>query len=237
MGLCTGGESCHMFDFERVTLQPQDMILGVPGQVHQPMPDYNATGWLLAFTAEFLAGHPVHLPMVATSKVRLSDEDFAQVGIIASLMQKEHAERGPHYVSLLQNYLSILLTILQRNICHATEKPGPALSQRYRELVATHFLEWTKPAQYATALHVSVDHLNEVVKQHTGNTATAIIADRRILEAKRLLLHAKESVKEIAWHLQFNEISYFNKFFKQHTGHTPASFREALREKYSSTPE
>lgn len=237
LGICATGESCHMFDFERVVLQAQDMALIIPGQVHQLIPGYSATGWLIAFTAEFLASHPVHLPLVATGKIRLSDTDFAQVKSIAQLMKKEDAERGPYFVPILQNYLSVLLTLLQRNTCGQIEKPGPALLLRYRELLATHFLEWTKPAQYATALHITADHLNEVVKQHTGQTASALITDRRILEAKRLLLHAKESVKEIAWHLQFNEISYFNKFFKQHTGHTPASFREAVREKYLSIPE
>jgi AraC family transcriptional activator of pobA len=238
LSLCATGESSHMFDFERVILQPQDMILVIPGQVHQPMPDYyTATGWMLAFTADFLAGHPVHLPLISTGKVNLSDADFAQAKAIALLMQKEHSERGPHFIPLLQSYLSILLTLLQRNACNAAEKTGPALLHHYRELLATHFLEWTKPTQYANALHISADHLNEVVKQHTGQTASALITDRRILEAKRLLLHAKKSIKEIAWHLQFNEISYFNKFFKQHTGHTPASFREAVREKYSSIPE
>ncbi|SFE78500.1 transcriptional regulator, AraC family [Chitinophaga sp. CF118] len=239
LGICMDGESIHMLDFERIVVQAQDMILIVPGQVHQPLAVHTGNGWLLAFTADFLAGQSVQLPLAATDKVRLPDADFAQVEIIARLIDNENSERSPHYVTVIQHYLSVLITLLQRNMVRDAGKlqPGPALLMRYRELLATHFLQWTKPAQYAGALHISADHLNEVVKQHTGQTASALITDRRILEAKRLLLHAKESVKEIAWYLQFNEVSYFNKFFKQHTGYTPASFREAVREKYLSIPE
>jgi AraC family transcriptional regulator, transcriptional activator of pobA len=236
IGIQIEGESVQMLDFKRVTTQPKDMIMIVPGQIHEAITYSSIQGYLLAFSAEFLAGQPVQLPIAPTDKVSLPDEDFEQAKLVADLMHREYLRRSPHYIPLLQQYLSVLVMLLQRNAC-GTQQQGPELLIRYRELVATNFMQWTKPAQYAAELHISVDHLNEVVKQHTGQTASALISDRRILEAKRLLLHAKETVKEIAWHLQFNEVSYFNKFFKQHTGYTPASFREAVREKYHSIPE
>lgn len=236
IGICMEGESGHMLDFEKVVLHAQDIIMIVPGQIHHPTGVQVGNGWFLAFNADFLATQSVNLPLAATEKVKLAADDFAQVIAIIQLMEKEFSEQGPHYIILLQHYLSVVITLLQRNTILSSQT-GPPLLCRYRELLATHFLEWTKPAQYASALHISADHLNEVVKQHTGQTASALITERRILEAKRLLLHAKESIKEIAWHLQFNEVSYFNKFFKQHTGCTPASFRESLREKYLFIPE
>jgi AraC-like DNA-binding protein len=226
-----------MVDFEKIVLQQQDIILIVPGQIHLPLNVHFGNGWMIAFTADFLTGHSATLPLASTQKISLSTDDFAHVLTIAGLMEKENNEQGTKYTTVLQHYMSVLITLLQRNINPASGQPGNTLLFRYRELLATHFLEWTKPAQYASALHISADYLNEVVKQHTGQTASTLITERRLLEAKRLLLHAKESIKEIAWHLQFNEVSYFNKFFKQHTGHTPASFRESSREKYLSIPE
>jgi AraC-like DNA-binding protein len=237
IGICIEGATTQMIDFERIELQGHDMMLIVPGQVHHLIDIKLGSGWFIAFSAEFLASQSVILPLAATTKITLSEADFAQVLTITGLMHREYKERALQYSAVLQHYLSVLITLLQRNTNPAGAQAGPALLIRYKELLATHFLQWTKPAQYASALHISSDHLNEVVKQHTGQTASAMITERRLLEAKRLLLHAKESIKEIAWHLQFNEVSYFNKFFKQHTGCTPASFRESLREKYLFIPE
>lgn len=234
LGLAIKGTSTHMLDFERITIREKDMLLIVPGQVHQSVSEEKGSGWLIAFTAAFLAEHPIQLPLAPTDLVQLQDADFTQASAIIQMMHDEFRNRQLNYAKLIQHYLAVLITILNRNIIQQPDKQqcGPVLLTRFRELIAANYLQWTKPTQYASALHISADHLNEVVKQHTGQTASALITDRRILEAKRLLLHAKESIKEIAWHLQFNEISYFNRFFKQHTGYTPAAFRESVREKY-----
>ncbi len=228
------GVSTHIIDMEKVTLNAGDMGLIVPGQVHLAHPEQIGTGWGIAFTADFLP--MISLPITLQGPVTLPADELAAVEQIICLMDKEYKGKKAQAVPLLQHYLSILLLILQR---HTAETPSAnkSLLIRYRELVATHYLEWTKPAQYAEALHISVDYLNDIVRQHSGQTASSLITERRILEAKRLLLHAAESVKEIAWHLQFNEVSYFNRFFKQHTGYTPAAFRENIRDKSLSDPE
>lgn len=230
----TEGVSAHMIDMEQVTMNAGEMGLIVPGQVHLALPEQTGTGWGIAFTADFLP--LVSLPVTLQGPVRLPADELAAVNQIICLMEKEYNEKKAQAIPLLQHFLSILLLILQR---HNADAPSgnKSLLIRYRELVAAHYLEWTKPAQYAEALHISVDYLNEVVRQHSGQTASSLITERRVLEAKRLLLHAEESVKEIAWHLQFNEVSYFNRFFKQHTGYTPAAFRESVRDKSQSDPE
>lgn len=238
LGLCLEGGSTHMLDFEQVTIKAGEILMIIPGQVHQAMDidGYGRNGYLIAFTADFLLPMQVTLPNYVTGPVTLSTDDLQQVTLIFKQLQKEYIERSPQYVAMLQHYLALLITLFHRHAAPYTQS-GPPLLTRYRELLATHFIEWTKPAQYANAMHVSADHLNEVVKQHTGQTLSSHITERRILEAKRLLLHARESIKEIAWHLQFNEVSYFNRFFKQHTGYTPAVFRENARGKYLSNPE
>lgn len=238
IGLCLEGRSTHLLDFRQVTIGTGEMLMIIPGQIHQALNlnGHDSDGYLLAFTADFLLPMSVTLPTAVTTPVRLPQADLQQARMIFSQLRKEYIERMPRYVAMLQHYLALLIQLYQR---HTTTNilSGPPLLIRYRELLSRHFTEWTKPAQYAKALHVTTDHLNDVVKQHTGHTVSSHINQKRILEAKRLLLHAKESIKEIAWYLQFNEVSYFNRFFKQHTGFTPAAFREQGREKYLSNPD
>ncbi|GAC1377634.1 MAG: hypothetical protein NVSMB30_24950 [Hymenobacter sp.] len=85
-----------------------------------------------------------------------------------------------------------------------------------------------KSAQdFADRLSIHVNHLNRAVKEVTGKPTTAHIADRVISEAKALLHHTDWDVAEIASSLGFEYSSYFNNFFKKHTG-TTLSFRKAV---------
>ncbi len=59
-----------------------------------------------------------------------------------------------------------------------------------------------------------------------------MIHQRLILEAKRLLLHSTISAKEVAYSLNFNDPSYFSRFFKTNTGFSPEGFRKEIRKKY-----
>ncbi|MGH9160292.1 MAG: helix-turn-helix domain-containing protein, partial [Vicinamibacteraceae bacterium] len=63
------------------------------------------------------------------------------------------------------------------------------------------------------------------VKARTGRTAREIVAERVVLEAKRLLAFTDLSVSEIADHLLFSEPSHFARFFKRHARQTPLDFR------------
>jgi AraC-like DNA-binding protein len=78
---------------------------------------------------------------------------------------------------------------------------------------------------FAHQLGVHVNHLNRAVKEVTGKPTTAHIAERVIGEAKALLHHTSWSTAEIAYSLGFEYPTYFNNFFRKHTGTTPLAFR------------
>ncbi len=67
--------------------------------------------------------------------------------------------------------------------------------------------------------------LRSTIKKAAGNTPLEVIASVILMEAKSRLKSTDEPVKNIALSLGFNNISFFNKFFKQHTGITPQEYR------------
>jgi len=86
-----------------------------------------------------------------------------------------------------------------------------------------------KTAQdFAVQLAVHVNHLNRAVKEATGKSTTAHLAERLIGEAKALLHHTDWDVAAIGYSLGFEYASYFNNFFKKHTGSTPLTFRRTI---------
>lgn len=82
--------------------------------------------------------------------------------------------------------------------------------------------------EFADRLAVHVNHLNRSVKELVSKPITAYIADRYLSEAKVLLQQTDWSGSEIADSLGFEYATYFQRFFKKHTGTTPLAFRQAV---------
>jgi AraC-like DNA-binding protein len=98
------------------------------------------------------------------------------------------------------------------------ERQFPVESTRQR-------IAFRTPAQYADQLAVHVNHLNKVLKETTGKTTSALIAERIAQEGRALLKHTDWTIGEIAWCLGFDELPHFINFFKKHVRLTPRTYR------------
>jgi AraC-like DNA-binding protein len=97
--------------------------------------------------------------------------------------------------------------------------------QEYSELVMKHYHEWHHVADYATAMHITVPHLCSTIKQASQRTAGDLIVDAIVTDAKAQLKLSMSPIKEIASSLGFENVAFFNRFFKTHTGITPKNYR------------
>ena len=84
----------------------------------------------------------------------------------------------------------------------------------------------------AEQMNINANYLNGIIKGVTGKTASSYIQDKMILEAKSYLLHTTLQVAEIAYRLGFENLPYFNRFFKKHTERTPLEFRKQYLRKW-----
>ena len=78
----------------------------------------------------------------------------------------------------------------------------------FRRLVFQEFRNMKKVKEYAAQLNITEKNLNEIVKKNTGKSASQIIYNQIILEAKRLL-HTGMSAKEVAYDLNFDDPAPF----------------------------
>ena len=97
--------------------------------------------------------------------------------------------------------------------------------QEYSELVMKHYHEWHHVAEYASAMHITVPHLCSTIKQASSRTAGDLIVEAIITDAKAQLKLSISPIKEIAGCLGFENVAFFNRFFKTHTGITPKNYR------------
>ena len=54
----------------------------------------------------------------------------------------------------------------------------------------------------------------------------AVLHERILLEAKRILLYTDHTVARVAHMTGFEDPAYFSRFFAQRTGQSPASWRK-----------
>jgi AraC-like DNA-binding protein len=73
-------------------------------------------------------------------------------------------------------------------------------------------------------LGITPKHLNRIAQTVVQKTATDVITERVVLEAKRMLMYLDESLVEIAFRLGYEEYSYFVRVFRKSSGMTPTQF-------------
>lgn len=202
------------------------------------------TGFFCIFTAAFYTekfkGSLNDLPMFSPGGKPAYILTEAQEREIVTLFEKMEAEIQSGYIfkyDLLRSYLNELIHLALKTQPTESLYEHPNANTRiasvFQELLERQF-PIENPAQrftmrsagdYANSLAIHVNHLNRAVKNTTGKTTTALIAERIIAEAKALLKHTNWNIAEISNSLGFEEAAHFNNFFKRITLQTPTSFR------------
>ena len=97
--------------------------------------------------------------------------------------------------------------------------------QDYCQLVLQHYQQWHHVSQYAEAMRLTLPHLCSTIKSVGNKTAGDIIIEAIITDAKSQLKLTNHQVKEIALSLGFDNVAFFNRFFKSRVGVTPKAYR------------
>ena len=236
------GSGIHEIDFIEIEIKPNSVHVVCPGQVHYLKRSPDSNGIVIIFTKEFYflpqqmtlaVDEFPFLTGMGNAAIEPGEMIFNNLVGIVQLMKKELDMQGIDSGQILRNYLSIILLHLKRAYATSAETITDLRSKNYqvfeqfRRLLDANYVSIRLVKQYADMLHVSPENLNALSKQVSGKTASALIDERVILEAKRLLLFSENSVKEVAYFLEFNDPSYFNKYFKKITGLTPENYRKS----------
>jgi AraC family transcriptional regulator, transcriptional activator of pobA len=238
--LFTEGGGKHTIDFHHFAVQPYQIYFMTPGQVHSWDFEGNMEGYVVNFSDSFFQSfllQPEYLESFSffhgdsSSNVLLIGQDIRQqlMGLFEELLAQE--ERSPVLrddmirVLLLQIFL-----LIEQSDTTGKNHGAPVLKnvivRNFIKLIDKHYQKMRLPGQYAEILNVTPNHLNALCKEHLGMQAGAMIRNRIILEAKRLLINMDLTVAEVAYKLNFNDNSYFTKFFRKETGITPEDFRK-----------
>lgn len=106
------------------------------------------------------------------------------------------------------------------------------LYTRFVRLVEQHHAAHWPMTRYARALGLSPVRLNQLTRQEAGRPALALVHERLLREAQRLLQYTQQPVSQIGFALGFEDPAYFARFFRRLAGCSPMVWRaaQAVRE-------
>lgn len=238
--LFTKGKGSHTIDFERFPVKPFQVYFMIPGQVHSWHFEGDVEGYIVhfnenLFTAFLQNGHYldrfIFFSGNSTDGVqRLPIEVHDRVTALFESMLEEIVEGREQNIDIIRIRLLELFIIVDRSGSDNKKKNVPqqklVLLRNFKQLIDKQFKRIRLPKEYAELLYVTPNHLNALCQDLLGKTAGDLIRDRVLLEAKRLLTNADMTVAEIAYDLNFQDNSYFTRFFRKYTGATPEEFRK-----------
>ena len=103
---------------------------------------------------------------------------------------------------------------------------NPRLIQVF-EFIESNYHQNISLKEVAQAVGYSSAYLTHLVRRLTGKTVTKWIIERRLVEAKHLLLEADESVEKIALKVGYQSVNLFYRQFREHHNLSPRAWREA----------
>ena len=240
----TKAQGNHEIDFGHYPVKPNSVHFVSPGQIHKLHLKKN-NGYVVCFTEDFVslkskerlaesfpyynnANYPV---------LHLNKQLSVELQELVKSIHQEHSKGGANSSDICRSYLNIIL--LKLKICfdetyESGKKDGSDKHQKvtqFKRLINEDYLSHKTVSDYAEDLFVSPNYLNALCKKQEGKTATQLIQERILLEAKRLLYATDMHIKEISYYLKFDDVPYFNRFFKKQTKVTPNEYRNQFLKK------
>jgi AraC family transcriptional regulator, transcriptional activator of pobA len=234
----------HIIDFNEYAIKPNDIFFVSPEQIHQVITDPHPTGYVILFTPEFLVKNSIREDFISNLKLFQKCDETPPLPITQKMieplntfalqmMDAFNSETDFRYETI-GAYLKLFL-IQCNNHCSLypdtntqSIEAGKTIVKSFKSLVDKNFAQWHQVKDYAEALYVSPNYLNEVIRTSINLSAKDYIQNRIVLEAKRMAIYTAKSSKEIGFELGFDDPSHFSKFFKSNSGLPFQQFKEQI---------
>lgn len=196
-----------------------------PGRQHSfnPSPDCVYEKYVLQFKPS-LAGRSL---LGLETCVNVSDMEASTIEFALQRIGEELKSREKNWKRMVLLKLREIILILGR-VSARPERvlPDSPIVTRITAYLDRHISEGLKVSSLTARTGYSSGHLTRMFRRFTGLSLKQYIVQRRVLEAKRLLVeHAGMKVDGVATAVGFSDFGVFNKAFKKLTGCTASEYR------------
>ncbi|WP_455628235.1 helix-turn-helix domain-containing protein [Parabacteroides chinchillae] len=237
--LCMQGEIEVSINLTRFQVKPCCFITILPGsifQIHTIKGDLRI--YFIGFSSDFINNTNITKPALdaiysikETPIIPLKEEAAHLIEDYFKLLIKTYAN-----FQLSKDILSHLLSgiLLSVGAIYKDKVPNKTnlskaeqISKDFGQLVMQNYTTQRNVAWYAKRLGITPAHLSTIVKQVTGKTCIEIITQMVIMDAKTQLKSTDLTIHDIAYSLNFTNMSFFGKYFKRNVGMGPQEYRNS----------
>lgn len=227
----SAGKGYHGIDSKKYLVKPPVVFCVRKEQVHHWELSKEGDGYVLILKKSFLDksidGGLKSLLEKLSEHSCLQLKDRKAIDSLFALLVDECKNESSESFEVIEGLLkSLMAKILQLAKPHEQRKATNSnLYQSFKELLNNNQVIKNNVAYYAKRLNTTPQNLNAACRKSVELSASEILAESIISEAKRLLIYTSNTVSEVSIALDFKDNSHFVKYFKRYTGHTPQSFR------------
>lgn len=176
---------------------------------------------------------PVALP---TQNVFLPILNLMDQKQVANRFDRVYAEFNTSGIgrNLSVEYLVGLLAInvarmAQKHFKESKSTAAQRLMENFVNTLEKEYRTGRTLAEYAKELGVTPTHLTRVCQQVNGKSASRLIQERVLAEARMMLSNTDHKILEISNQLGFSSAAYFTRLFSAKQGQTPKEFRQSVQ--------
>lgn len=241
--LFTQGHGVHEIDFRTYEVRPFKVFTLAPGQAHHWDLSSDAEGIVFFHSRDYYESHYAHERLEDYPFFSVRGEPMVRLDgngqrtllplfeAILETSRQDHVRKRPLLLSLVTQVYIRLEEIAgpQGQEANAVHNGYYPTFRKFMQLLERDFAREKSVAHYAGLLHITPKHLSRINRAVVGKTTTELIADRVLLEARRLLVHGAASLSHVAADLGYQDYAHFSRVFKTHTGMTPSAFAARYR--------
>ena len=242
--MCIKGGVSYTLDTVRQSLTPGDLLVVSEHHVldkYTATPDFEGLCMMVSMpfyneiirnvsdvSALFLFSHdhPI-FPLSQRDQQTFSDYFY--------LIRAKVAETDNHYRrNLVLSLMMAMLYDLSNVVYHTRQQPvdirqsrADTIFSRFIRLVEENCRRERRVGWYAHQLGITPKYLSEMVKQVSMRTPNEWINNYVTVEIRVMLKTTTKNIKEIAHEMNFPNQSFLGKYFKEHVGMSPTTYRRS----------
>ena len=246
--IITEGSEPLIVNGHKRQVEPDDIIITLPGEVWQWSGNTSLQGYCLIFIKEFFLhyfnddGFFYQFEYLKSKRkspfLKLDESSMKRVVSLLDIMLEDYHSDIPvnDKRHITRAHIYELLILLKRAKMYNAEYSydnQQTLSLNidfFTELVNRYFTKEHSADFYASKMAITTNYLNKIVRSALGISTKAYINEKIIAEATQQLRYTELSIKEISHNLGFEDASYFIRFFGKNKGMSPMRFRTIIRE-------
>lgn len=244
------GGGWHRLGTHTKEIEAGDLFAISRGEIHDASGIEAAEGWVVLFTADVLKpsspqigsylhwlSDPLFLPFLRPRGIKTGYFNIPPIERVSwsqrlQELKTELSAKRLGYEAVARAYLTQILVeaarLTEQTLNQIPLQEQPLLAEVF-QVIETRYMEPISLADVAKAVARSPAYLTTMSRQLTGHTILEWIVERRMAEARRLLLETDEDINRIGEQIGYRDSPYFIRQFRQVHGSPPQTWRRSHR--------